>query len=303
MDRSETHAHEASIGPCSRDPAGARRPKRPGPGPGREVGRGPKAGITIMTADGLSSGSSPRSPGIFRRRTGRPTAVTSCSTGGGKLWRIPRDPRRAPLPKRTGQKINNDHGIAPDGKSVGDLGRPDLRLPPRDRGRTPPGSPTQSPRATSTAGRPTASTLAFVAQRNGGTTSTSSASPPAAATKSRLTSNPGYDDGPDYSPDGKWIYFNSDRSGRLGHLAHARRGAGPDDEKAERVTSDELEDWFPHPSPNGKWMLFLSFPKGTEGSPRRPGRRHPDDADARRPARAPRPRSARWPASSEGRGR
>jgi len=29
----------------------------------------------------------------------------------------------------------------------------------------------------------------------------------------QLDSNPGYDDGPDYSPDGKWIYFNSDRSG------------------------------------------------------------------------------------------
>ena len=29
----------------------------------------------------------------------------------------------------------------------------------------------------------------------------------------QLTSNVQQDDGPDYSPDGKWIYINSDRNG------------------------------------------------------------------------------------------
>ena len=37
--------------------------------------------------------------------------------------------------------------------------------------------------------------------------------PAAGGESEQLDSNPGYDDGPDYSPDGKWIYFNSDRSG------------------------------------------------------------------------------------------
>jgi len=82
----------------------------------------------------------------------------------------------------------------------------------------------------------------------------------------QLTSDPAYDDGPDYSPDGKWIYFNSNRA--AGNNWDIWRmpadGAGPGDAKAERVTSDELEDWFPHPSPNGKILLFLTFPKGTE---------------------------------------
>ncbi|HEY1341661.1 MAG TPA: hypothetical protein VGF59_29320 [Bryobacteraceae bacterium] len=81
----------------------------------------------------------------------------------------------------------------------------------------------------------------------------------------RLTSNPGYDDGPDYSPDGKWIYFNSNRSGSWDIWRMPADGAGDRDAKAERVTSDELEDWFPHPSPDGKWLVFLSFPKGTSG--------------------------------------
>jgi len=81
----------------------------------------------------------------------------------------------------------------------------------------------------------------------------------------RLTSSPGYDDGPDYSPDGKWIYFNSDRSGSWDVWRMPAAGAGPNDEKAEQVTNDELENWFPHCSPDGKRLVFLSFPKGTAG--------------------------------------
>jgi Tol biopolymer transport system component len=81
----------------------------------------------------------------------------------------------------------------------------------------------------------------------------------------RLSSSPVADDGPDYSPDGNWIYINSNRSGTWDIWRFPPDGAGPGDSKAERITSDELEDWFPHPSPDGKWMVFLSFPKGTPG--------------------------------------
>jgi Tol biopolymer transport system component len=87
--------------------------------------------------------------------------------------------------------------------------------------------------------------------------------PAAGGEAQQLDSNAGYDDGPDYSPDGKWIYFNSDRSGGWDVWRIPADGAGPGDVKAERVTSDEMEDWFPHPSPDRKWLLFLSFAKGT----------------------------------------
>ena len=80
----------------------------------------------------------------------------------------------------------------------------------------------------------------------------------------QLTSKGAYDDGPEYSPDGKWIYFNSDRSGGWDIWRMPPEGAGPCDAKAQQVTSDELQDWFPHISPNGKWMVFLSFPKGVK---------------------------------------
>lgn len=80
----------------------------------------------------------------------------------------------------------------------------------------------------------------------------------------QLDSNTGYDDGPDYSPDGKWIYFNSNRSGKWDVWRIPANGAGPNDEKAERITNEETEDWFPHPSPDGKQLVFFAFPKGTE---------------------------------------
>ena len=81
----------------------------------------------------------------------------------------------------------------------------------------------------------------------------------------RLTSSPGFDDGPDYSPDGKWIYINTDRSGGWDIWRFPAEGAGENDSKAERVTGDAGEDWFPHPSPDSKWMVFLTFPNGTKG--------------------------------------
>ena len=88
--------------------------------------------------------------------------------------------------------------------------------------------------------------------------------PSAGGESEQLDSNTGYDDGPDYSPDGKWIYFNSDRSGKWDVWRIPANGAGPGDQKAERITNEETEDWFPHPSPDGKQLLFLSFAKGTK---------------------------------------
>jgi TolB protein len=103
--------------------------------------------------------------------------------------------------------------------------------------------------------------LAFVAERGGNfDIYRVSAS---GGTEERLTSSPGFDDGPDYSPDGKWIYINSDRSGGWDIWRFPAEGAGTTDAKAERVTGDAGEDWFPHPSPDGKWLVFLSFPPGT----------------------------------------
>jgi TolB protein len=105
--------------------------------------------------------------------------------------------------------------------------------------------------------------LAFVGQRDGKTFHLFRVAV-GGGEEQQLTTVGDYDDGPEYTPDGKWIYFNSVRSGGWDIWRMPAAGAGANDTKAERVTSDELEDWFPHISPNGKRMVWLSFPKGTK---------------------------------------
>jgi len=75
-----------------------------------------------------------------------------------------------------------------------------------------------------------------------------------------LTSNKAADDGPEYSADGKWIYFCSFRSGKWDGWRMPADGAGPDDKLAERVTFGDTQDWFPHISPDGKWLYTISYP-------------------------------------------
>jgi TolB protein len=69
------------------------------------------------------------------------------------------------------------------------------------------------------------------------------------------------DDGPEYSADGKWVYFCSKRSGKWDGWRMPAGGAGPDDKLAEQIThGTDTQDWFPHISPDGKWLYTISYP-------------------------------------------
>ncbi len=70
----------------------------------------------------------------------------------------------------------------------------------------------------------------------------------------RLTSSPGLCDGPEFSPDGRYIYFTSTRSGLM-QIYRMK----PDGSEQEQVTNDGFNNWFPHISPDGKWIAFISF--------------------------------------------
>lgn len=73
-------------------------------------------------------------------------------------------------------------------------------------------------------------------------------------TETALTTGTGLSDDPDYSPDGKWVYFNTDR---WGGMQIARMF--PDGTHVEQVTTDEYKNWTPHPSPDGLSIVFLSY--------------------------------------------
>ena len=76
-----------------------------------------------------------------------------------------------------------------------------------------------------------------------------------------MTTNKAQDDGPEYSADGKWVYFCSKRSGKWDGWRMPADGAGPDDKLAEKITNGkDTQDWFPHISPDGKWLYTISYP-------------------------------------------
>ena len=70
----------------------------------------------------------------------------------------------------------------------------------------------------------------------------------------RLTFAKGLDDGPEYSPDGKFIYFNSFRDGKMEIWRMLADGSNK-----EKLTNDKYSNWFPHLAPDNKKFIFLSY--------------------------------------------
>lgn len=76
----------------------------------------------------------------------------------------------------------------------------------------------------------------------------------------RLTDTDGLDDGPEYSYDGRWIYFNSHRTGRM----HIYRMC-PDGSNQTQLTFDEYDNWFPHPGPDNKSIAYIAYIEDQKG--------------------------------------
>ena len=73
-------------------------------------------------------------------------------------------------------------------------------------------------------------------------------------------------DGPEFSVDGKWIYFNGEAPSRQpGHVQIYRMRQ--DGSEVQQLTHDERVNWFPHCNPDGQRVAYLSYPLGTEGHP------------------------------------
>ncbi len=67
----------------------------------------------------------------------------------------------------------------------------------------------------------------------------------------------GFNDGPEYSPDGKHVWFNSTRTGLMQIWRMNRDGSEP-----VQMTMDESNNWFAHISPDGGKVVYLSYRKG-----------------------------------------
>jgi len=170
----------------------------------------------------------------------------SISVEGGQPELIPTD---------FAKRINNDHGISPDGTQLvisdqTESGQSLIYSLPIEGG---------VPKNITPVGpsywhgwSPDGKTLAYCAERNDNYDIYSI--PFEGGEETRLTSSEGLDDGPDYSPDGKYIYFNSVRTGTMQIWRMKPNGSNQ-----EQVTTDEFNDWFAHPSPDGKWIVYVSF--------------------------------------------
>lgn len=72
----------------------------------------------------------------------------------------------------------------------------------------------------------------------------------------RLTHG-GFNDGPEYSPDGWHIWFNSTRTGLMQIWRMNRDGS-----EQTQMTFNERNNWFAHVSPDGAKVAYLSYRKG-----------------------------------------
>lgn len=171
-----------------------------------------------------------------------------------------------PVLIRTGEldRLNNDHGVSPDGSR--------LVISHQDNvGMTPEGQDIRASRIYTlpiAGGIPKAVTertpsywhgwspdgqrLAYVGSRNGNFDIYSI--PVAGGKELRLTRDPALDDGPDYSPDGEYIYYNSFATGSMEIWRMQTDGSDK-----EQLTDDVYSNWFPHPSPDGRHLVFLTY--------------------------------------------
>ena len=186
---------------------------------------------------------------------------------GGRLYRLDArgDHRLQEIPTGFATRVNNDHGISPDGKHLAlshvaeeYITDPDsawlastIYVLPIAGSAAPVKVTTRTPSFWH-GWSPDGKTLAFVGRRDGEWDVYSI--PVTGGQERRLTRCKGLDDGPDYSPDGAFIYYNSFCSGRM-QIWRMR----PDGSGAERLTHDPYADWFPHPSPDGRWVVYLAY--------------------------------------------
>jgi len=199
-------------------------------------------------------------PGRFEAPNYMPDGKRLLFNQDGSLWTISTN-GGTPEKLNTGSaaKINNDHMISFDKKMLGisnghaDGGSYVYVLPLAG------GEPRQITAETPSylhGWAPGGKELAIVAKRNGSPNYNLYRVSVKDSHEELLTpGNRTHVDGPEYSPDGKYIYYNANVTGTMQIWR-----MHPDGSDKEQLTFDDYHNWFPHISPDGKFMVFISFP-------------------------------------------
>jgi TolB protein len=186
--------------------------------------------------------------------------VSGRAAGWGGLMRFDLATRKPTLiDTGSNNKNNNDHVLSFDGKMLGisdqSAGGSSIYVVPVEGG-TPQRVTSKTPSYLH-GWSPDAKFLVFAGQRpiNGANKFDIYKIPVEGGEEIKLTDAPGVNDGPEFTPDGQYIYFNSSRTGRM-QIWRMR----PDGQEQEQVTLDDFNNWFPHISPDGKSIVIISFP-------------------------------------------
>jgi Tol biopolymer transport system component len=184
--------------------------------------------------------------------------------GDGRLYRTSLTaPALVEIDTGFAVNINNDHGVSPDGRSIAisdssETGASLIYTLPLSGGQ--PKKITANAPSYWHGWSPDGGTLVYVGKRHA--TFQVFACPSVGGSERQLTSNFDHCDGPEYTPDGQWIWFNGEKAGevQLWRMRHDGNGL-------ERMTNNPLVKWFPHPSPDGRLILYLVYESGTRGHP------------------------------------
>lgn len=240
---------------------------------GRQLQPGQRSELTVIDVDGGGRRVVFTADEIIEAPNWTPDGRWLVFNAGGELWRISPDGAAGPEQIDTGhlKDLNNDHVLSPDGRLIyvsSDDGH--LYVLPIEGG---------TPKRVSNVHphrhhyylhgiSPDGGTLVYTGVNAVGENQWGRVNiwtiPVSGGPDTALTDAAVPNDGAEYSPDGKWVWFNSEQASP-GHAQIFRMRADGSD--LTQVTFDSRVNWFPHFSRDGQSIVYLSYPPGTQGHP------------------------------------